>query len=115
MKQHKLKTPQPGDTVPKSSKGRVVKEEGDDKEKKPVSKKALLDAATPNVDLEAIAQAGATIIGKGYQKGRPPADCPEGHKKWYVLVSVLAVLLGEQLKKRLNGVQALDAFHSYVR
>ena len=90
-----------GDSSTRSSKTKVVKEEGEDKDKdqeKRHSKKALLAAATPNVNLEAIAFAGANIIGKNCQKGKAPEDCPDGHRKWYVLVSVLAVLMGEQLK-----------------
>ena len=51
--------------------------------------------------------AAATVVGEGMTKGTVPPNSPEAHKKFYQLVNVIAILKGEILKKRLNGVHAL--------
>ena len=72
-----------------------------------LSKKELLASATPDINLEDISLAVATVVGKNQTRGVIPKDCPEAHKKFYSLVSVAAIAMGEPLKKRLNGAHAL--------
>ena len=74
---------------------------------KAMSRKELLASATCDVKLEDISMAAATVVGKGMTKGSVPPNSPEAHKKFYQLVNVIAILKGEILKKRLNGVHAL--------
>ena len=74
--------------------------EGDTPQKKP-NKKQLLTMAIPEVDLVALAS-------RGSQDGSEmPSDCPEAHRKYYLLTTCIAILKGERLSKKFNGVLAL--------